>query len=265
MVVISWWSNCLGLTCLRHLALHTRQREIYVVQVGKSAEQKARFSRCLPAGVQELSYPDDLPGEHCMVVEMVARNLLNRHQGLWFFDHDTFVFEDMEFWLTQMDEQLTATSFCMAHRQQTGPALTSPTFWLSPIRFPAELPGFEPVPFKATKTALRPDIFRARAELNMPEKDTLVAARDFLLARNMVGEFSMQYFPQHTHLGGLYMFAGEILSPAFDQWMRERVEKFTAFYANCPPAWVAEEDSVLLQRLQEFQQVIYSGGTHCEC
>lgn len=264
VVVISWWSNCLGLTCLHYLVEHTQQREIYVVQAGKSAEQKARFSRRLPPGVHELHYANNLPGEHCRIVETVARNLLNHCNGLWFFDHDAFILDDLESWLAQIDKHLEATACCLAHRQQTGPALTSPIFWLSPTRFPVGMPGFEPIPFKATKTALRPDLFRAPAELSMPEKDTLVAAREFLLARNMVYEFPLQSFPRHTHLGGLYMFAGEILPPSFNQWMRERVEKFTAFYAGCPPAWVAEEDTVLLHQLQEFQRAVNSKETNYE-
>jgi len=40
LVVISWWSNCLGLACLHNLATYTRNRNIYVVQVGKRSNKK---------------------------------------------------------------------------------------------------------------------------------------------------------------------------------------------------------------------------------
>ena len=45
LVVTSWWSNSLGLTCLHRLAADNPRRPIYVVQAGKSAEQMARFAR----------------------------------------------------------------------------------------------------------------------------------------------------------------------------------------------------------------------------
>jgi len=44
-VVISWWSNCLGLTCLDRLIknINNRKRKIYVIQVGKQEKQKELF------------------------------------------------------------------------------------------------------------------------------------------------------------------------------------------------------------------------------
>jgi len=242
LVVISWWSNCLGLTCLHNLVHHTENRDIYVVQAGKAAAQKERFRAHLPPSVQELPYPAHRPAEHGKVIEAVARDLLGGHEGLWFFDHDLFVFQDLEAWLGDMDRAFERSACCLCHPQPTGgPSITTPAFWLSPARFPEDLPGFEPIPFRKTRVSQRPDIFQAAADLRMPEKDTLVRAREFLAARDSVREFSLRSFPRHDHLGGLYMFAGEIPPPALYDWMAGRVERFTAFYEACPQAWMADK------------------------
>jgi hypothetical protein len=102
----------------------------------------------------------------------------------------------------------------------------------------------------------------------VPQKDTLVAAMEFLQARSMVCEFPLSAdhqmpdgpapFPQYEHLGGLYTFAGDIL-PEMRGWMTRCVEQFTAFYAACPSEWLASEDPVLLQRLAEFQRAVSEG------
>jgi len=261
LVVISWWSNCLGLACLHNLVRYTENREIYVVQVGKSAAAKQRFRDHLPLAVRELSYPAHLPAEHCKVMEAVARDLLCGCEGLWFFDHDAFVREDLEPWLTRMDRRLgrSACGLCHFEAADDVPSLTSPVFWLSPARLPQDLPSFEPIPYREIAVSRRPDLFRASADLRMPEKDTLVRVREFLAERDMTCRFSLQSFPRHDHLGGLYMFAGEMPPESLRDWVEGRVEKFTAFYKACPQEWIAAEDAVLLERLTEFQQVVSSG------
>jgi hypothetical protein len=259
LVVISWWSNCLGLACLHNLVRYTENRDLYVVQVGKSAMQEERFRDHLPPAVKELPYAAHLPAEHCKVIEAVARDLLCNCDGLWFFDHDLFVFEELESWLVNMDREFERSACSLCHLQPTdGPAMTSPAFWLSPARLPEGLPGFEPIPYRELEVSRRPDLFRARTELRMPKKDTLVLVREFLAERDMVCEFSLRSFPQHDHLGGFYMFAGDIPPDSLYDWTKGRVERFTAFYEACPQEWLEAEDPVLLERLKEFQQVTSS-------
>ena len=80
LVVISWWSNCLGLACLHNLATYTRNRNIYVVQVGKTEQQKERFRPHLPPGVEELPYPPDRSAEDWRVREAVAAEFWPENQ-----------------------------------------------------------------------------------------------------------------------------------------------------------------------------------------
>ena len=131
LVVVSWWSNCLGLACLSNLVEYTRNRNIYVVQVGKPEEQKERFRALLPSAVEELPYPPNRGAEDWRVRETVARELLGDREGLWFIDHDLFVQEDCEGWLEEMDRRLEGTKLCLCHPSpRRGPAITNPTFWL---------------------------------------------------------------------------------------------------------------------------------------
>ncbi|MFQ5611369.1 MAG: hypothetical protein ACE5H9_04470 [Anaerolineae bacterium] len=271
LVVISWWSNCLGLTCLRQLAKHTRQRDIYVVQVGKTQRQKERFRAYMPPSVKELPYAQEAAAEHCRVIEAVSYRLLVDQAGLWFIDHDTFVYEDCQPWLNRMDRVFSCSNLCLCHpRPSNGPAITNPAFWLSPRRLPPDLPSLAVIPYRQTRAAKRPYAIRRRAELIMPEKDTLVLAKEFLAARGMACDFplkgnglwaaaparSMPPFPRHQHLSGLYLLAGPVLPEQFFQWMRECVQRFTLFYETCPHAWLAAEDPVLLRRLREFQKAV---------
>jgi hypothetical protein len=277
LVVISWWSNCLGLACLHNLVRYTEKRDIYVVQVGKSDGQKERFRDHLPPTVKELPYSPYLPAEHFRVIEAVARDLLPGCEGLWFFDHDIFLCEDLEPWLVNMDREFERSACCLCHPQFAdtpstlrppseqaslgiGPSITSPAFWLSPARLPEGVPSFEPVPCRELEASRRPDLFRAQADLRMPEKDTLVLVREFLAERDMADGFSLQSLPRHDHLGGLYMFAGEIPPKSLHDWMEGRVKGLSAFYEGCPREWVATEDPVLVARLKEFQEAVSSTG-----
>lgn len=267
LVVISWWSNCLGLACLYNLVNYTRNRDIYVVQVGKSEEQKERFRAYLPPGVKELPYPPDRGAEDWRVRETVARELLGDCDGLWFIDHDLFVLENCEGWLEEMDRRFALSPVCLCHRAPLrGLAMTNPAFWLSPVRFPPGMPSFAPVPYHENPVAREPYALRQAVDSKMiiPEKDTLVAATDFLWDRDLACEFSLTDndrvaggptpFPSHEHLGGLYAFTSGDVPASFHDWLAQCVTRFTAFYAVCPPALLDIEDPVLLQRLEEARQ-----------
>jgi hypothetical protein len=270
MVVISWWSNCLGLACLHSLVQHTSDRNIYVVQVGKPEVQKERFRAHLPPTVEELPYPPDRPAEDWRVRETVARELLGDSQGLWFVDHDLFVQEDCEDWLAGMDRRFERSAVCLCHHSPVrGPSITIPAFWLSPVRFPPGMPSFARLPYREEPVASRPYALRQSAALIMPEKDTLVAAMEFLQEQNMVCGFPLTEtdgtpdgpapFPRFEHIGGLYTFTGEIPPAPLHDWTARCVERFTAFYEACPPEWASVEDPVLTQRLEEFRQTVSRG------
>jgi len=257
LVVISWWSNCLGLQCLHDLARRAKDRQIYVLQVGKSAAQKARFRRHLPAGVRELDYPAGRPAEHGKVVEAVVRQYLPAQAGLWFFDHDLFFREPLAPWLAALDRRFEASNCCLGH-MATGNnlSITCPAFWFSPARLPVEAPGLAATPYEPMAASRRPDLHRFGADLRLPEKDTLVLAREFLAARGMSYQLPPESLPRHEHLGGLYLLAIESLPAALDDWVVACVTRFAAFYAACPPAWLEIEDPALLQRLAELRQVV---------
>lgn len=270
LVVISWWSNCLGLACLHSLARYTHDRHIYVVQVGKPEEQKERFRGRLPSNVEELPYPPDQGAEDWRVRETVARELLGDHEGLWFIDHDLFVQEDCEGWLVGMDRRFDGSNVCLCHpAPRRGPAITNPAFWLSPVRFPPGMPSFARLPYREEPVAARPYALCQPVALAMPEKDTLVAAMEFLQQRGMVCGFPLAdgerapngpaLFPRHEHIGGLYTFTGESPPELLLDWAARCVRRFTAFYETCPRDWVSIEDPVLLQRLETFRRAVARG------
>lgn len=261
LVVISWWSNAIGLACLHHLARYTEGRTIYVVQVGKPEEQKARFRRYLPQHVQEHLYPPDLPAEHYHVIEYIAHHLLNRSEGVWFVDHDFFVHDSMTPFLSHADAVFAQSDCCLCYAPSDF-AITNPLFWLSPARLPPDLPGFAPVPFPApSEVSRRPDVFRAAPDLIQPERDTLVCVAESLAARSLARHYHLHELPRHTHLGGLYLFSVELLPESFDHWVRGCVRAFRAFYEVCPPEWVAVECPVLLERLRELEEAINDDKT----
>jgi hypothetical protein len=275
LVVISWWSNCLGLACLHNLVRHTRNRNIYIVQVGKPEEQKERFRSLLPPGVEELPYPPNRGAEDWRVRENVARELLGDREGLWFIDHDLFLQEDCEGWLDDMDRRFSQSDVCLCHPSPVrGPSITNPAFWLSPLRFPPGMPSFARLPYQEEPAVNRPYALRQSAVLIMPQKDTLVAAMEFLQERGMVCGFPLAEgdrvpdgpppFPDFEHIGGLYTFTGEIPPESLHDWVARCVERFTAFYAACPPALVSIEDPVLMQRLEEFRQAVSKVPGTCE-
>lgn len=249
LVVISWWSNCLGLACLHNLVEHTRGRNIYVVQVGKPEEQRERFRAHLPPAVNELFCPPDRGAEDWRVRETVARELLGDREGLWFVDHDLFVQEDCEDWLAGMDRCFERSNVCLCHHFPVrGPSITIPAFWLSPVRFPPGMPSFARLPYREEPVASQPYALRQSAALIMLEKDTLVAAIEFLQERGMAYGFPIvegdrvpdgpASFPRHDHIGGLYTFTGEVPPEPLHDWAAHCVKRFTAFYEACPREWM---------------------------
>jgi len=269
LVVISWWSNCLGLVCLHNLVKYTSHRNTCVIQVGKPEEQKERFRAHLPPSIEELPYPSHRAAEDWRVREAVARELLGDREGLWFIDHDLFVREECEDWLEDMDSRFEGSNVCLCYPSpRRGPSITNPAFWLSPVRFPPGMPSFARLPYQEEPVVSRPYALRQSAALIMPEKDTLVAAMEFLQERGKVCGFPLSDgdrvpggpapFPRFEHIGGLYTFTGEVPPETLHDWVARCVERFTAFYEACPQEWVEVEDPVLLERLKEFQRTLSS-------
>jgi hypothetical protein len=274
IVIISWWSNCLGLASLSRLVETTTEREISVVQVGKSEAQRQLFREHLPPGVGELLYPEEAPAEHSRVIREVCLNLLASTEGVWFIDHDVFMEAECEVWLQSADKWLSNkdTCLCLPMRPPT-PAITQPAFWLSPRRWPTSIQSFDPIPFQAQEVSRRPDLYRNNGDLRMPVKDTLVAARDELIADGKVSFFTLEPpdrtedslppFPSHTHLGGLFLLAGPVYPPAFESWPPARewtmktIKRLTQFLEACPSEWLENEEPVLLQRLEEFREALH--------
>ena len=267
LVVISWWSNTVGLACLHRLAGSARRRPVYAVQAGKSEAQMARFRALLPTGVVELAYPEELPADDSRIRETVALSLLREWPGAWFIDHDAFFHEDPEPWFRSADAWLGAGDFCLAIGEPPwGPAITQPAYWLSPARWPPGLSSFDPVPFAPKDFVRRPDLTRTGGDLVQPLKDTLVQAYEELAAAGLAGWFpltaevaaghALPPFPSHTHLGGLFLYAGPVLGPAHRSWMAGVVAGFDRFFAGCPAEWLAAEDPELLRRHAEFKAAV---------
>jgi len=174
-----------------------------------------------------------------------------------------------------MDRRFESSNICLGHPSPVrGPSITNPAFWLSPVRFPPGMPSFARLPYQEEPVVSRPYALRQSAALFMPEKDTLVAAMEFLQERGMVCGFPLAEedrapdgplpFPDYEHIGGLYTFTGEIPPESLHDWVTRCVERFTAFYAACPPALVSVEDPVLMQRLEEFRQAVSKAPGTCE-
>lgn len=252
LVVISWWSNALGLACVHHLQRRVADRQIHVVQVGKSEQQKSLFRMRLPSGVREILYPVGEPAEHFRVLDYLVRNTFHTSDGVWFVDHDFIVTEDLEPFLETMETAFGANGTSLCHTQSDY-AITCPFFWVSPVSLPENRPAFDPIPPMAiSSVSQRPDIFRAKPDLINPQKDTLVCLSEFLAEQNRVAHFTLDALPEHDHLGGLSIFSAELLSSSFDGYVRDRVKAFQSFFDACPPEWLGIEDPVLLARINEF-------------
>ncbi len=259
VVVISWWSNCLGLACLDSIVSRVSSdvRRIHVVQVGKRADAKERFRERLPSCVSEIPYPDHEPAEHARVIDSVVRRSLCNAEGLLFVDHDVLFQDDVEPWLATLETRLGASNVGLCHPDvREGSSLTSPAFWLAHSRLPQDTPAFDMIPPSTTAVAAAPydpASWVDDAPRRTPLKDTLWAARDFLADRNLALSFRANRFPAHEHYGGLYLLAAHhrpgVPADVFDS----TVARLTVFFRDrCPSDWLRGEDETLLERLSYF-------------
>ncbi len=271
IVVISWWSNCLGLRCLHRIMPVADGRPVYVVQVGKPAAQRRAFRDLMPRNVAEITYSDRAPAEHSRVIDHVARTVLTEAMGIWFVDHDTHLTGSAEAWWREADARLDRCAYCLVLvGADGGGAITAPAFWLSPARLPTATPSFDPIPFRTSPAALRPGRSYEPRSLRMPDVDTLVRARDWLAARGLVGRVAMDRdtardrrpgcFPRHEHLGGLSLLAAPEPPLEAHPWMRQTVDGLNRFLASCPADWIAAEDPALLRRLARLTHGVRDGA-----
>ncbi len=267
LVVTSWWSNSLALACLHRLAAQGAGRGLYVVQAGKSPEQMARFRALLPPGVVELDYPGALPQDDSRMREYLALTLLRDLSGAWFVDHDLFFQAECEPWFAAADDWFSQSRTCLSTGEpRDGPGVTQPAYWLSPARWPQRVVSFDPVPYAEKTFARRPDLHRHNGDLVMPQKDTLVRAKEELQVRGLASWFplaaeaatrhGLPAFPAHTHLGGLHLYTGPIPAERFRPWMEHTVAQFDRFFDQCPPAWLEAEEPELLRRHREFKAAL---------
>ena len=275
IVVISWWSNCLGLASLRRLSQLTHNRKVNVVQVGKSAAQRQLFREHLPAGVSELTYPEDAPAEHSRVIREVCLRLLASVEGVWLIDHDVFMKTDCEAWFRAADDWLSSMDacLCLPLRPPT-PAITQPAFWLSPRRWPASMTFLRPHPvpgarcFAPTRTCTATTAtcacrLRIRWWRRATSSKRTGKVAFFPFNPQDAADSPLPAFPSHSHLGGLFLLAGPVHPPAFESWPPARewtiktVNGLAQFFETCPAEWLAIEEPVLLQRLEEFREDLH--------
>jgi hypothetical protein len=271
LVVTSWWSNCLGLYCLHNLAAYAPTRDIFVMQAGKSPQQRQYFRELMPQEVTELHYPEHLAADDSPMREYLALTLLKSEMGVWFIDHDTFFYADCRSWLELADDYFARSGhcFCIGLPRQ-GIGVTQPAYWLSPARWPTGVSSFNPIPFQEKALSRRPDLHLHNGDLIMPQKDTLVQVKDELDVRGQVGSFPLTIeeaalhplpaFPEYLHIGGIYLYTGPVLDARFDSWMRHTVTQFERFFTSCPPEWLAAEEPELLRRHNVFKEALGIGG-----
>ena len=268
IVVISWWSNTLGLACLQRLVKVVSSHKIHVIQVGKTAEQRQRFRKYLPIQVVELFYPQDAPGDHCKVLEEIVFEQLKDVKNLWVIDHDVFLYAQAGSWLTKAENWFASqqATLGLPILERNDLAITSPAFWLSPVCLPKTPSFFDPKPFTPLKEHQRPDLYLSKATIQIPEKDTLVQARDTLASQGHLAYYPLRDeesedhplspFPTHVHLGGLSLFTLQPDSQLPRQWMNATVMEFSRFIHSCPPDWIEIEEPELLQRLKMYQDYL---------
>ncbi len=263
LVVISWWSNCLGLACLESLAAHLdlERRHVFVVQVGKREEFKERFRARMPRGVTELRYPAGLRAEHAPVIEWVTRRELRVEDSLCFLDHDIILRENAEEWMRQRDVAFEDSCSVLYHRAVGGGAsLTSPAFWIAPNALPDDTPSFDMIPSYESPLSAAPydpANWTSAGSLRTPIQDTLWAARDFLAARNLVSTYRIETLPLHDHFGGLYLLANHQVPEMPAELFRSKVRELLGFLrSGCSAERLADEDVTLLDRVAHFGALI---------
>jgi hypothetical protein len=259
IVVISWWSNCLGLECLHRLCQYASNRDILVIQVGKQEHVKRSFRNYMPDKVTELILPDNQNEEHWAVCEWIVRHELAHEKGLWFFDHDSFLLESYNEWLNDMDFYLLSNRFVLAHLSENGKlSITNPLFWISPSRLPKLAPGFSPIPPPENKAIANTPFDRAETvfKLKSPEKDTMVACAEFLNNLGLVAHLSSRnretgipLIPSFQHLGGLHLLTINKTPKFLENKVQQVKKRLTAILSTCPAEWLKSEDNVLINRL----------------
>ncbi len=265
IVVISWWSNCLGLKCLYNLCDYISNRKIFVIQVGKPEPIKEAFRKYLPAGICELRVPDHYPADHWAICEWVVKEKLKDSEGLWFFDHDFFIEGNGNDWLKRIDAIFAIKKIVLAHPLKKEEfSITNPAFWIAPKHLPPQAPGFSPIPPLANFMSEKPYAPRKPIRgLKMPEKDTMVACMEYLRPLGLVFQFNLlgqesdlTRFPDFTHLGGLYLFTYLEFPDILFSRVHNLIKSIEAFFKTCPPEWLEIEDPVLLKRIGEFGEHI---------
>jgi hypothetical protein len=279
IVVTSWWSNCLALTCLHQLLEFAAGCEIFVIQAGKSDTQMGRFRRFLPEGITELLYPSELEPDDSAMREYLAKDVLRSRTGAWFFDHDTFLLSPADPFFEWADSLFSQSEICLCTRRPLpGAGVTQPAYWLSPMRWPPGLSSFAPVPFQPRPYTRRPDLHRHDGNLTIPVKDTLVQVREELETLHMTGTFPtdgddgmphfLTSFPQHDHIGGLHLYTGptqplDDMPPLYYRWRRHTLLSFDKFFRNCPQEWRAIENQELLRRHAEMMRTLETTPWNC--
>jgi len=261
IVVISWWSNCLGLECLNRLCQYASERDIFVIQVGKQEHVKRSFRNYIPDKVMEIVLPENQNEEHWAVCEWIVRHELTHEKGLWFFDHDLFLLESYNKWLKEMDFYLFSNRLVLAHTTENEKlSITNPLFWISPSRLPKLAPGFSPIPSPENKTIAKTpyEVEDTVPILQRPEKDTLVACSEFLknigLATHLNIRKSKKELPQlpfFHHMGGLYLLALNKFPKFLEKDVQQLKNELNKILNACPAEWLKSEDNVLINKLNE--------------
>ena len=265
LVVISWWSNCFGLECLDRLIKYTKNRRIFVIQVGKQSDQKELFRYYVSDKVIELPYSVHSAAEDWHVRERVVKGLLKEHEGVWFVDHDCLIMEDVETWLNDMDHRFDHSDVCLCHPIKNNmESITNPLIWISPVRLPVNTPSFAPDPISISSISGRPFESAATGMVTRPNKDTLVKAMEYLKKQGKVDTFPVDgsdqksdqptSFPFHDHLGGLSILTLDDIPDKIKKYAVERLMQFNQFYARCAPEYRSIEDPVLKNRLKKYSE-----------
>ena len=264
IVVISWWSNCVGLLCLHRLVRFVRDRPIYVLQVGKTARQRQKFRRYIPQGVREIVPEGHISAEHGKVCAFVARHVLNGSPGIWFWDHDLFLLEDGTPWLQEMDRRLLEGNLALCYPFKIqGEPITNPAFWIAPGMLKSDAPKLSQVPQANSKFVDYPyRNFQKIPDLKLPEKDTLVAYKEYWEKREAAFAYALNEidtqitggsaFPLNEHMGGLYLLAFPVFPGILKDRVKQLLQDLQLLFQVCPASWIQDEDPMLKQRINSL-------------
>jgi len=264
IVVISWWSNCLGLKCLNKLCDFTESMNIYVVQVGKTEEQKELFRYYMPNRIKEIIYPSDKSAEHWCICEYLIYQTFKTNDGLWFVDHDLFILEPFEKWLQNMDRHFEDSKICFCYPlEENSSSITNPAFWISPSRLPKGISSLAPIPAPKYSIANTPYKDKSSCGVVKPQKDTFILVKEELERLSLAGNYPLRtispestndlQFPRYSHLGHLSIFTWENIPKHLTKMCKNIVSQYNAFLKECPPEWRSIEDTQLKMRLNELK------------